>query len=232
MLAERHLDGAFDLTDGVEVLVDGAWQPVQVTGTASSGEYLWLASSKQELVSLPSEFGVLFAPEPVAEELTGRAPNQVLVRLADGVARDELAPRIEQVARELGATGVTTWDDQPSNAALQEDITGFSQMALLFPLLFLTAAAMASYTLLSRQVHRERPLIGMLRAQGASRRDVARHESSSGWSPDWAARSPGCCWGCGWLGRSPSCTSASSSCRSRPWRSTRSRRSSASPSAP
>ncbi len=200
VLAERHLDGAFDLTDGVEVLVDGAWQPVQVTGTASSGEYLWLASSKQELVSLPSEFGVLFAPEPVAEELTGRAPNQVLVRLADGVSRDELAPRIEQVARELGATAVTTWDDQPSNAALQEDITGFSQMALLFPLLFLTAAAMASYTLLSRQVHRERPLIGMLRAQGASRRDVARHELGFGLVAGLGGAIPGMLLGL-WLAR-------------------------------
>ncbi len=177
VLAEQHLATAFGLGSGdeIELLVDDAWQTVPVRGAAASGEYLWLAASRQEVVSLPSEFGVVFAPQPTVESLTGRAPNQVLVRLTDGAARDDVAPEIERLARGLGATDVFTWDDQPSNAALQEDISGFSQMALLFPLLFLTAAAMASYTLLSRRIHQERPIIGMLRAQGATPRAVARH---------------------------------------------------------
>ena len=202
VLAEQHLASAFDLSagDSVEVLVDGQWQTVDVTGTAASGEYLWLAASKQEVVSLPTEFGVVFAPEPVAEQLTGRPPNQVLVRLAPGVDRADVAPAIEEVARQHGATDVYTWADQPSNAALQEDISGFSQMALLFPLLFLTAAAMASYTLLSRQVHRERPLIGMMRAQGASRRDVARHEVGFGLVAGLGGAVPGVLLG-QWLAR-------------------------------
>lgn len=177
VLAEQHLAGAFGLQSGdeVELLVAGDWQALPVRGSAASGEYLWLAASRQEVVSLPSEFGVVFAPQSTVESLTGHSPNQALVRLGDGVAREDVAPAIERLARQRGATDVFTWDDQPSNAALQEDITGFSQMALLFPLLFLTAAAMASYTLLSRRIHQERSIIGMLRAQGATPRDVTRH---------------------------------------------------------
>ncbi len=45
----------------------------------------------------------------------------------------------------------------------------------MFPLLFLSAAGLASSVLLSRLVAAQRPLIGMLRASGASRRQILGH---------------------------------------------------------
>lgn len=202
VLAEQHLATTFDLQAGdeIELLIDGSWREVPVRGAAASGEYLWLAASRQEVVSLPSEFGVVFAPQSTVESLTGRHPNQVLVRLADGVDREEVAPELDRLARARGATDVFTWDEQPSNAALQEDISGFSQMALLFPLLFLTAAAMAAYTLLSRRIHQERAIIGMLRAQGVSPRAVARHYLGYGLVAGLGGAVPGVLLGV-WLAR-------------------------------
>ena len=46
---------------------------------------------------------------------------------------------------------------------------------MLFPLLFLTAAALATWVLMRRLVTAERPTIGMLRACGYSSRQVVRH---------------------------------------------------------
>ncbi|MFW6010066.1 MAG: ABC transporter permease, partial [Actinomycetota bacterium] len=203
VLAEQHLASAFDLGvgDQVEVLVGDTWQPLRLSGSAASGEYLWLAASKQELISLPTEFGVAFAPQATVAEITGRAPNQVLVRTAEDIDRLEAAHEVRAIAREHGAADVYTWEDQPSNAALQEDISGFSQMALLFPLLFLTAAAMASYTLLSRRIHQERAVIGMLRAQGVARREVLRHYLGYGLVAGLCGAIPGVVLGL-WLARS------------------------------
>ena len=59
--------------------------------------------------------------------------------------------------------------DQPSNSALQQDVKSFEQLAILFPLLFLTAAALATGVLMRRLVTAQRPIVGMLRACGYSR---------------------------------------------------------------
>ena len=47
----------------------------------------------------------------------------------------------------LFRSDVYTRAEQPSNAALQEDLRGFEELSFFFPLLFLTAAAMAGVAL-------------------------------------------------------------------------------------
>ena len=69
---------------------------------------------------------------------------------------------------------------QPSNSALQQDVTSFEQLAILFPLLFLTAAALATWILMRRLVTSQRPIIGMLRACGYGRRQLVLHYLSFG----------------------------------------------------
>ena len=177
-LAERHLFDHFELEvgDTVEALPVGssAWMDLRVTGQVESAEYIWPARSRQEIVTLPDDFGVLFVSEEVAASITGGGRNQVLLRLAEGAGPGTL-DALRQVAISMGATEVLTRAEQPSNAALQEDIDGFSQMSGAFPLLFLTAAAMAAYVLVTRRVQSERRLIGMMLASGLHRRQILRH---------------------------------------------------------
>ena len=94
-------------------------------------------------------------------------------------------------ARARGATAVFTRDEQPSNAALEEDLRGFEEMALFFPLLFLAAAAMAAYVMISRLVHSQRPHIGVLLANGFTRRQVLRHYLGYGLVPGLIGAIPG-----------------------------------------
>jgi len=177
VLAEKHLDDHFDLAPGdpVSVFSEGTgWVEVEVSGSAASAEYLWPARSRQEVITLPDDFGVLFVPWELAEDVTSADANQVLVRLADG-ADPGLLDELEQLAITAGATEVQTRAEQPSNAILQEDIDGFRELSAAFPILFLTAAGLAAYTLLARRVRSERRLIGMLLASGLRRADVLRH---------------------------------------------------------
>lgn len=176
-LAEKHLADHFGLGvgDAVEALGPDGWRRVGIAGTALSGEYLWPARSRQEVITLPDDFGVLFVTGQLAERLAGHGPNQVVLRVADGADRDAVISRLRRRAVQLGATEVLTGEEQPSNALLREDVDGFSQMSVAFPLLFLGAAAMATYVLLARRVHAERDVIGMLRASGMRRRHVLGH---------------------------------------------------------
>lgn len=175
VLVEQHLAHHFGLHPGDRLRIRGPqrWRDVDVVGVAASTEYLWPARSRQELFPAPDSFGVLFAPEPLVEDLAG-GPNEALIRV-DDTRRAQVIADVRAVAAGAGATSVTTRAQQASNAVLQEDIEGFQGLAVLFPLLFLSGAAMATAVLLRRRVAAERTIIGTLRACGLGRRQVLAH---------------------------------------------------------
>jgi putative ABC transport system permease protein len=170
-LAERHLAGDFRLRPGdtVRALGPDGWRTLRISGVVSSPEYLWLARSRQDVLPAPKSFGVVFAPPEVASALGGT--REALVRYGQGTPER----RLEALAARYGARDAVTRAEQPSNAALRTDIDGFRQLAVMFPLLFLAAAALSTGVLLSRRVRAERRLIGTLRASGAARRTVVGH---------------------------------------------------------
>ncbi len=178
---EHHVADHFGLQPGGQVrLRDGdGWRTVRVAAVVSSAEYLWPARSRQEPMTTPEDFGVVFAPQPLVDALVPDAPHQTLVRLSEAAGPAAL-DRVVATARGLGAADITTRAEQPSNSLLQEDINGFSQLSYLFPLLFLTAAGMATYVLLTRRVDAERDVIGMLLASGVRRRSILGHYLSFG----------------------------------------------------
>jgi len=178
VLVEKHMADAFDLRPGDRVTAVGAGGPVQVRllGVASSPEYFWPARSRQDILPAPKSFGVLFAPEALARRLAGASgPNQVAIYYDGGHEDPGLTAKLSRAAGRLGAADILTRADQASNSALQQDVKSFRELALLFPLLFLTAAALATGVLMRRLVTAQRPIVGMLRACGYSRRQVVSH---------------------------------------------------------
>jgi putative ABC transport system permease protein len=178
VLVEQHAASHFHLAPGDTVRVyDGSgWRDASVLGTAASPEYLWPARSRQDLLTSPDDFAVLFAPEATVAALAGgAAEHQVLVYVPDRSRVDAVVADVTAAARRAGATDVITQAEQPSNAALLEDVQGFNELSFLFPILFLTAAAMSSWVLLTRLVQSQRSQIGTMRAFGASRRTLLGH---------------------------------------------------------
>ncbi|MBF6064664.1 FtsX-like permease family protein [Nocardia terpenica] len=177
VVIEHHTADTFGLRAGDRLRVfDGtAWHEVTVSGVVRSPEYLWPARSRQDELEDPHSFAIVFAPEPQALRLTGQpGPDQTLIEMsgaATGADRDRVAARM----RAAGAVDVTTRAEQPSDAGLHEDLNGFSEIAVGFPLLFLFAAGIAEYVLITRLVRAERPVIGTLLAMGARRGPLIRH---------------------------------------------------------
>jgi len=185
ILLEQHLANYYHLGPGdtLEVRTPLGWTKLPVLGVAVSPEYLWPARSRQDVLTLPQDFGVVFAPQAPLQLLAAGGGREALATVAPGADRTAVLARLEALARDAGATSITTRAEQPSNAALHEDIAGFGEMALMFPILFLGAAAFTAFVIISRLVHSQRSLIGALRANGVRRRAILLHHLALGLVP-------------------------------------------------
>lgn len=178
VLVEQHTAKTFDLAPGDRLQVFGGstWRTVTVRGIADSAEYLYPASSRQDVLGDPHSFAVVFVPEQTARTLAGTAATeQTLVRLTPTGRDSGAAAQVTGQLRAAGATAVQAQADQASNAVLHEDLTGYSELSVAFPALFLTAAAIAAYVLITRLVLAERRVIATFLAAGVSRGTVIRH---------------------------------------------------------
>jgi putative ABC transport system permease protein len=182
VLVEQHMAGQWGLEPGdtVEVLGAAGWRTATVAGIVASAEYLWPARSRQEILVPLDQFGVVFAGPAFLAELPAQALQRETLVLARPDAPDGTLDRLAGLAVEAGAGSTYTQAEQPSNAALQDDVSGFGEMSLAFPMLFLGAGALAMSVLLGRLVATHRAQIGVLRASGFSRRTVLWHYLSFG----------------------------------------------------
>lgn len=191
---EEHLAAHFNITPGDTFEIQGpdGWTDVQVAGVVSSPEYIWPAPSRQEVITTPDNFGVVFATQSTAAALSGMdKPTEAVVYYTDGRENETLSTALSARAYELGALETFTRAEQPSNAALAEDLAGFEELALFFPILFLSAAAMAAYVMITRLVHSQRPQIGILLANGFTKGQVLRHYLGYGIVPGLIGSIPG-----------------------------------------
>jgi putative ABC transport system permease protein len=177
VVVEQHMAGHFGLDpgDAVAILTTDGWRDLVVLGIVASPEYLWPAPSRQQIFASPDDFGVLFAPEPLVSELPGPSLRSEALFHFEPDPPGDTAERVRAAALGAGAADTFTRDEQPSNAALQEDVSAFGSLSILFPILFLGTAAFAAYVLMGRLVTSQRSIIGTLRANGFARRTILRH---------------------------------------------------------
>jgi putative ABC transport system permease protein len=181
-VAEVHVARTFDLeASDTFAVVLGTGQTFDVVGVAASAEYIWPAPSAQEVFVDPEQFGVFFVDESLVSQLPPSVSARETLMVYDNDAvREDVDAAVHQAATAAAATSIVTRADQPSNSTLQLDVEGFGEIAVAFPILFLTAAGMAVYVLLTRIVSSQRSIIGTLRASGMSARELRRHYLSYG----------------------------------------------------
>lgn len=182
VLVEAHAAETFSLAVGARVRAfDGStWRDLTIRGVVDSAEYLWPSRSRQDVLGDPHAFAVLFVPEPTAVALAGKAgTSQTLVEF-DAATRAGGGTHVADAVRAAGAVDVQPRSEQPSDATLQQDLTGFAELSVAFPALFLAAAAIAAYVLITRLVLAERRVIATFLAAGAHRGPVVRHYLTHG----------------------------------------------------
>ncbi len=148
-----------------------------VRGIVKSPEYIYVVRSKQDIMPMPGTFGVMFVSEDVLGPLVDRTGqiNEIKVRTAPGANDAHIAMEMKVRLSDYRPDDAVLRVDQPSHQLLSQDLRGFRNYAILFPLLFLSVSALTVYTLMTRTVHLQRPIIGLLRALGFDRRTVVAH---------------------------------------------------------
>jgi putative ABC transport system permease protein len=192
VLVEQHLADHFGLKPGstIELFGPRGWQPVVVSGSGLATEYFWPARSQQEVMTSAEQFGVVYAPETFAKTLMTAPQRQVALYARDRSQAPALVTAATSLARDHGLI-VQARKDQPSFVALDQDVQTFGQFANLLPLLFLVAAVLGAFILLSRLVSAQRAVIGTLAANGIAPRTLRRHYLGYGLIAGIAAAIPG-----------------------------------------
>ena len=183
VLVETHMAVEYGLGigDHFRIATAAGWTEVTVRGIVVSPEYLWPTRSRQEFFSPPGTFGVAFvSADAVAAVAPEATTNQVVMAYDQGADRATVDAAVTDAANTAHAANIMTQADEPSNAGLALDLQGFEQMAFAFPVLFLLAAGMAAFILLTRIVYAQRSQIGTLRASGVSRSILTWHFLSYG----------------------------------------------------
>jgi putative ABC transport system permease protein len=178
-MLESHAAADFEVGLGDTLTIAG--QEATVVAIVVSPEYLWPARDEQSMFTAPKTFAVVFADEEVLESLD--APlilDQTLVLYDSDADRDDVDSTVEGMARSANASATQPLANQPSNNAISTEIAGLQSMAVAFPVLFLAAAGMAIYVLITRLVFSQRGVIGTLRSLGVSNRTMSRHYRSYG----------------------------------------------------
>ncbi|RLI77204.1 hypothetical protein DRP05_10785, partial [Archaeoglobales archaeon] len=161
--------------DYVHVKIGGKKIRLRVSGLAYSPEYIWVVEGG-ELLTSPRTFGVAFVPHSVLEEFGYKNTiNQVKITVYDNQRKDEILKKALSLLKNYGITNYYTSENQPSNKALQMDLDGFKQLAILFPSFFLLISIFGVYILLTRLIKEQINSIAVLRALGISRQTVLKH---------------------------------------------------------
>lgn len=183
VVIETHMAEQFDLGvgDTVEIFVGRGFVEANIVGIAVSAEYIWPARDNQDLFPPPGTFGVVFVSEDLAGDIPAQAArNDVAITYNDDADREETDELVTSAAHSADASDVIPLADHPSHSTLLLDVNGFQSMSIMFPVLFMSAAGMAAYVLLTRIVFAQRGVIGTLRASGMSRHKILRHYLSYG----------------------------------------------------
>ena len=171
--AEHHGLGP---EDTVSLTVNDRIVSFDVSGIVTSPEYIWPAKNRQEILVSPETFGVVFIPEEAVTGLMGRPfLNEFCFLVEEGANDGVIIESARDILTPYEVTDVVPASEQPSNAAVGMQQEQMGEFAHVFPILFLIVGALATYILLVRIIHNQRSHIGLMRAQGHSRRDMLIH---------------------------------------------------------
>jgi putative ABC transport system permease protein len=204
ILVEKHFADYHNLKPGDRLTLGIEKQNAsfEIKGIVISPEYLWVAKSSQEPFPPPRTFGIFYLVHATAEELFSMQGmhNEITLIFDDTIDHSATLEQVNRILRRYEISRVVTKDeassiearktdisrgartaymierkDQLSNDLLKQDLDGFRQMAFMFPMLFLTMAALTIYVLLNRLIEAQRIQIGLMKAIGYGKAKILFH---------------------------------------------------------
>lgn len=172
-IVDRGYAAANDLSIGaqVDVLIAGQNYQLTVSGVFNSPEYLYLA---RDVTAQPDHqtYGALFVSPAL---LPNQPANQILVRAQPGADLVALKAQITQIAVGGGPGVVIDHTQILSWVMLNQDMTQYGQIGVVFPVIFFLVAAAIIFISMSKNVETQRGQIGNMKALGISNGLITFH---------------------------------------------------------
>lgn len=171
--AEAH---RFGLGDSFEAIVSGSQLRLTIVGIVLSPEYVY-AIGPGDLMPDDRRFGIVWMPEATLASLfdLGGAFNDLSLRLLPGANEAAVLEEVNALTAPYGGVGAHGRADQLSNAFLDGELIQLQGMAAIVLPIFLLVSAFLINMTLSRLIALEREQIGLLKAIGYGRTQVAWH---------------------------------------------------------
>lgn len=171
--AEAHKLGP---SDHVFATINGRRRRLEIVGVAVTPEYIYQVQPGALIPDFET-FGIFWmARRPLgnAFDMDG-AFNNAVMRLSNGTNEEDVIDAIDVLLHRYGALGAYARENQTSHRYLSEEFKQLTQMAIMFPVIFLSVAAFLLNVVVSRLIATQREQIAILKAFGYSTAAVALH---------------------------------------------------------
>ncbi|MGD9568801.1 MAG: ABC transporter permease [Sedimentibacter sp.] len=163
--------------DEIKIKINGRQISLNVSGIASSAEYVYMMENEQTMLPNPENFGVLYLEENYLRKIYSSRGNfnEIVLALNNDDNIEKTADYLEDNLDEYGVSRVIEKKDQLSNSMLSQEISGLDMMSKSVPVVFLAFAGIMLATMLSRIVKKDRTSIGVLKALGCTDVEIVVH---------------------------------------------------------
>ncbi|MDP4033624.1 MAG: ABC transporter permease [Pseudorhodobacter sp.] len=162
--------------DSLRAVLNGKMRTLTVTGLMLSPEFIYLIGPG---TMMPDDhhYGLIWMGQDAAaaaNDLAG-AFNELSLQLTRNAAPDSVIAALDLLLAPYGGTGAYARDRQISHAFLQSELDQLAAMAFILPPVFLIVSAFLVNMVLGRLIALERTQIGLLKAVGYTRAEIAGH---------------------------------------------------------
>ena len=172
-LASAH---HFQPGDRFGAIINGKKRSLNIVGIALSPEFIY-AIGPGQLMPDDRTFGIIWMGKRALEgafDLDG-AFNDISVSLLHGASEPAIIEELDALLAAYGGVGAYGREDQVSATYLDNEIKQLESMGNMIAPVFLAVAAFLLHIVVSRMIHTERELIGLLKAFGYTKWEVGRH---------------------------------------------------------
>jgi len=173
--AEAH---GLTLGDQISIIMNDNKRRFYIVGIALSPEFIY-SIGPGALMPDDKRFGIMWMGRDVlaaAYDLKGSF-NNITLTLSHNAASAPVLNRLDVILEQYGGVSAITRKDQISNWFVMNEIAQQKTMATILPTIFIAVAIFLTNMVLARLIATERTEIGLLKAFGYSRFEIAWHYS-------------------------------------------------------
>lgn len=162
--------------DRIYAILNGRLKEVQIVGIAISPEYIYEIRGA-EMLPDSKHFGVFWVNRKSMEAAfdMNDAFNDISLTLAPGAHQQQVVVDLDRALERYGGLGAYGREYQISHNFIKGEIDETSITSTYLPAIFLAISAFLISVVLSRLIHTQRNQIGLLKAFGFSKSELAFH---------------------------------------------------------